>query len=477
MLGLAAGGTEFCQALTVIIDDTEARLPLDPTKQGIAFGNQAYGHVHKENLYAIVGCMVKFYYKHHLKKFGGKKTILSAKIGDFVHTELPENLKTCGNSELTDYGVRFIHTKDNRIQVDHTFSIGVEHGPDTIFRLLSETQDGRKAAKGKAPIDRVSRPTLSPAKKKQQVAKVDKPPAKKKQHVAKASTLPAKRKQHTAKVDKPCGGKRQRTAKITRLPAKMKGIRSSRRSRGKPKRYGDNSDPGSDEDDQDDNDSISNMDNSKVKTEVNGGENDEHPIDLCSSSDDEDDLVPANISPNSSPNDSAVNGAAEEVATDSRTLKIENAELESENTPANSSPNSSPNDSEVNDAVEEVATDSKTPKIEDAELESENTPANISPNDCEVNGAVEEAATDSKTLKIKYAELKSENTDLKARMAVLETENDSRVAVLETENDLLEKEIKNMRDELEESKRTVSVLKRMSNNGNCNNEENASVHV
>eukprot|EP00578_Thalassiosira_sp_NH16_P032516 CAMPEP_0181079674 /NCGR_PEP_ID=MMETSP1071-20121207/2156_1 /TAXON_ID=35127 /ORGANISM="Thalassiosira sp., Strain NH16" /LENGTH=144 /DNA_ID=CAMNT_0023161093 /DNA_START=189 /DNA_END=623 /DNA_ORIENTATION=+ len=72
-LGLSYGGTVFCQAMTVIIDDVEGRLPLDPTKQGLAFGNQAQGHVHEANLYDMVSCVAKFWYKHHLDKFDGRK--------------------------------------------------------------------------------------------------------------------------------------------------------------------------------------------------------------------------------------------------------------------------------------------------------------------------------------------------------------------------------------------------------------------
>ena len=33
MIGLVNGGTDYCQALTVIIDDVHGKLPLDPTKQ------------------------------------------------------------------------------------------------------------------------------------------------------------------------------------------------------------------------------------------------------------------------------------------------------------------------------------------------------------------------------------------------------------------------------------------------------------
>lgn len=41
LLGLTAGGTEFCSGLRVIIDDFDGHLPLNPTKQG-EWGIQAF---------------------------------------------------------------------------------------------------------------------------------------------------------------------------------------------------------------------------------------------------------------------------------------------------------------------------------------------------------------------------------------------------------------------------------------------------
>lgn len=40
MLGLNASGSMYCSGLTVIVDDIEGKLPLNPTKQDVAFGEQ-----------------------------------------------------------------------------------------------------------------------------------------------------------------------------------------------------------------------------------------------------------------------------------------------------------------------------------------------------------------------------------------------------------------------------------------------------
>jgi hypothetical protein len=83
MLGLPAGGTDFCQALTVIIDYSDGHLPLDPLKQGVSFGHHANGRVHQQNLYSVINGVVRFYYHFHKNKIDGCKATLTAKITEF----------------------------------------------------------------------------------------------------------------------------------------------------------------------------------------------------------------------------------------------------------------------------------------------------------------------------------------------------------------------------------------------------------
>ena len=45
----------FCQGLTVIIDDIGGHLPLNPTKEQIAFGEEDRGEIHKDNLFRLPG--------------------------------------------------------------------------------------------------------------------------------------------------------------------------------------------------------------------------------------------------------------------------------------------------------------------------------------------------------------------------------------------------------------------------------------
>ena len=59
MLGLNTRGSNYCLGLTILIDDIEGELPLNLTKQDIAFGEQANGEVHKDTLYALVGSVTR----------------------------------------------------------------------------------------------------------------------------------------------------------------------------------------------------------------------------------------------------------------------------------------------------------------------------------------------------------------------------------------------------------------------------------
>lgn len=71
-LGLTSGGTDFAQGLTVILDDLNGNLPLTPTKQDIAFGQQASGKIHEMNLMSWIGAFTHLYYQHFLEIYGSK---------------------------------------------------------------------------------------------------------------------------------------------------------------------------------------------------------------------------------------------------------------------------------------------------------------------------------------------------------------------------------------------------------------------
>jgi hypothetical protein len=74
-LSLVNSGTDYAQGLTVIVDDSEGRLPLTPTKQDIAFGTETHGKIHEQNLYAWVGAFAHCYWQHFFTMFKTKQAL------------------------------------------------------------------------------------------------------------------------------------------------------------------------------------------------------------------------------------------------------------------------------------------------------------------------------------------------------------------------------------------------------------------
>ena len=293
MLGLQAGGTECCQALTVIVDDSEGHLPLDPTKQGVAFGHHANGHVHQQNLFSVVSGVVKFYYHHHKNKSDGSKATLTAKISEFSGADLPEGLKTCRNSVLTEYGVLFNITKDHRIIVDRTSDVVEEAGVDTVFRLTpvgSSQTKKRKVVKTNTPAGNTAKKQCPDSQEKKRkvvktkntagnAAKKQSPDSqeKKRKVVKTKNTAGNAAKNHSLAKKKPTFSKKISPTKVTPEPKKRPssgaGRRSSTRTTRRPAYFAAESNNQEDEE-------------ASVTSE-----NDGNVIDLCSSSDEDDDSL------------------------------------------------------------------------------------------------------------------------------------------------------------------------------------------
>lgn len=79
-LGLSASGTDYSQGLTIIIDDFGGNLPLSPSKQDIAFGEEENGLAHKLNVLAWTSACTKLYWNHHAEKVNKSKTDLTLKV-------------------------------------------------------------------------------------------------------------------------------------------------------------------------------------------------------------------------------------------------------------------------------------------------------------------------------------------------------------------------------------------------------------
>eukprot|EP00977_Amphora_coffeiformis_P006995 scaffold1515_cov162-Amphora_coffeaeformis.AAC.7 len=72
MLMLTVGSSNFCQGLTIIVDDIGGKLPLNPTKQDLAFGEEEYGETHKKNMFAWLGGVAWMYWQLAFDACGSK---------------------------------------------------------------------------------------------------------------------------------------------------------------------------------------------------------------------------------------------------------------------------------------------------------------------------------------------------------------------------------------------------------------------
>jgi hypothetical protein len=107
-LGLSVGGTEYAQGLTVIVDDYEAALPLNPTKQDISFGSRSLGHIHEQNFMGWVAGVVYFYWHCHNERFGGQKAALTLgveeRFDDIQELRFHQSMTaTLNNGDFTTY--------------------------------------------------------------------------------------------------------------------------------------------------------------------------------------------------------------------------------------------------------------------------------------------------------------------------------------------------------------------------------------
>lgn len=134
-LRLDSGGTMYSQGLTILIDDVEGRLPLNPTKQDVAFGEQANGEVHSENLFMWVRAVTRFFYDYHLAKFDKQRTRLTERLTEFGSEPVEMPLKEVDKSHFTTFTAKF-HYYRNRIIVIDQKTAQEATGPDTHFHLV-----------------------------------------------------------------------------------------------------------------------------------------------------------------------------------------------------------------------------------------------------------------------------------------------------------------------------------------------------
>ncbi len=169
MLKITAGGTDFCQGLTCIVDDVDGYIPLNPTKQDVAFSEMENGDILKENLYAWVSAHVSIYYKYHKdKKFDNRKTDLTLALKDLakkvkkkfsgspMSSEVGYSLKPLADADFLTLRNVVYTKKEDKIMAKMSDKIKeAGTGADTLFKLRGKVS---KSAKNQSPKTKKATP-------------------------------------------------------------------------------------------------------------------------------------------------------------------------------------------------------------------------------------------------------------------------------------------------------------------------------
>jgi hypothetical protein len=102
-LRLTGGGSDYCQGLTILLDDYEGTLPLNPTKQDISFGMEEHGQVKKENLYSWIAAVSHFFWYMQKDAFGLKADISSAVASCYEACQDLDKVEPLGSGDFNRY--------------------------------------------------------------------------------------------------------------------------------------------------------------------------------------------------------------------------------------------------------------------------------------------------------------------------------------------------------------------------------------
>ena len=142
VLRLTNSGTNFCQGLTIIVDDFEGNLPLTPTKESLAFGMEDNGKIHERNLYAWLGALANVYWTHFHNMYKTKKA-----LGDAIKSKLnrvselgreeTSAIPTLKNGSFSTVEKLFFSRErvKNSIRPFKSDDTTWTNGPDTLIKL------------------------------------------------------------------------------------------------------------------------------------------------------------------------------------------------------------------------------------------------------------------------------------------------------------------------------------------------------
>ena len=195
ILGLTIGGVDYTQGLTCLMVDTEGHLPLTPTKDGLAWSEQAlHGHEHQRTVYAWAGACAHFFWHYHMKTFlpagsrsshatKHRKQVLKETIASFVlpnervlrrsvardqedAPSLPtDNLQTADITTFPDMQWKVVTSAQGVASVRSAKSyqdVTIQRGKDTLFNLQEHYKHQRGASRAAAAARTSTPPRRQP---------------------------------------------------------------------------------------------------------------------------------------------------------------------------------------------------------------------------------------------------------------------------------------------------------------------------
>jgi hypothetical protein len=143
VLDMGAAGSTYSQGLTILLDDCETSLPLNPTKQDTAFADCSTGEIFQKNLYMWIKASVRVYYNRYWEVlYHKKKTLLTEALRALVPAIKafnPETLsKSMAESNYGSFGNFASSVFGDTIRLVCNASKTFTPGKDVLFRLQGE---------------------------------------------------------------------------------------------------------------------------------------------------------------------------------------------------------------------------------------------------------------------------------------------------------------------------------------------------
>ncbi|KAL3911062.1 MAG: hypothetical protein SGARI_001824 [Bacillariaceae sp.] len=106
-LGLSAGSTDFNQGLTIILDDFNGTIPLNPTKQDTSYGVSATGQIHSDNIREWTAAITHFFWMYHFEGAAGSSKKALSKAVSSRKSEVEGQLKTYDPAKENPFSTGF----------------------------------------------------------------------------------------------------------------------------------------------------------------------------------------------------------------------------------------------------------------------------------------------------------------------------------------------------------------------------------